>query len=208
MKQECGNPDIKTWLIGDSSPTNWKDILDTPFDSRHPIRHNIWTSIIDVIQDKIYKEIQQRIDDSNLFIRNAIYDPKIKPKGTVLNWESEVRSEVLYLKSMMSNYKPIIVLSFGAFSFEFARRANDESAKKYTHWSTVNLGNEFRSRCQNFDPQKINIIPLLHRSISGGRFIQSHEYFCNKTGANYFNIVGKELSNIFITHKSHFPNWL
>ncbi|MBA7548875.1 hypothetical protein ES705_41343 [subsurface metagenome] len=46
--------------------------------------------------------------------------------------------------------------------------------------------------------KKISLIPLLHRSIAGGRFIQSHEYFCNHKGANYFEFVGKKLADIML----------
>ena len=79
MEQETGTPQYPIWLIGDSEPDRWKSELKTPFDPRHPIRHNIWTSIIDIVQDSLYRELGKRIDTKELFIRNAVKDAKDKP---------------------------------------------------------------------------------------------------------------------------------
>jgi hypothetical protein len=72
MKEYSGNPEFPIWLLGDSPPINWADILEVPFDPRHPIRHNIWTSVLDVIQSEIYKTRKCRLNSEDIYIRNAI----------------------------------------------------------------------------------------------------------------------------------------
>jgi hypothetical protein len=80
-----------------------------------------------------------------------------------------------------------MLLCFGTFAFEFARRALGEQDKcNYGYWGTRRLGGKFRRRLGKFSPDRTNGLPLLHRSISGDKFIKSHECFCSQPGANYF----------------------
>ena len=85
MKRDCGDKNFPIWLLGDSEPENWKDVLTSPFDSRHPIRHNIWTSILDKIQDNIFRTNFNRINVERIYIRNAVDDPIKKPKYNQIN---------------------------------------------------------------------------------------------------------------------------
>ena len=103
MKKEVGSKSFPIWLLGDSNPEQWQNKLDEPLDSRHPIRHNIWTSVLNVIQDRIFRE---------------------------------------------------------------------------------------------------------HRSIAGGKFIQSHNYFCGKNGGNYFEFVGNHISDLLIRYCDQLPVWI
>lgn len=88
------------------------------------------------------------------------------------------------------NFKPKVIITFGAFAFEFVRRACDnEFAVLFGKWSSKRLGEEFRKRIELYEPSGINILPLLHVSISRGRFLESHRYFVGEGGkepANYF----------------------
>ncbi|MHB9094903.1 MAG: hypothetical protein ACYC21_09530 [Eubacteriales bacterium] len=210
MKREVGDKNYHIWLLGDSEPVNWQQVLETPFDPRHPIRHNIWTSILDVIQDNVFRAIGNRIDTSVLYIRNAVGDPSHKPPGNQTLWDSDIlKNELNYYQRQCDDYKPIMILCFGAFSFEFARRTLDEQTpRQYNYWGARHLGEEFVTRTISFDVNKTNIIPLLHRSIAGGKFIQSHEYFCNIKGSNYFEYVGNKLSEIFLSTKHSFNIWI
>lgn len=205
MQREIGSKDFPIWLIGDSEPQNWKTLLATPLDPRHPIRHNIWTSIMDVVQDKLYRENHKRIDTSSLYIRNAIANSNDKPdRYNVDHWNSLVSNEINVLRNLVKNkgYKPKILFSFGAFSFEFCRRAVDNATPKaYGTWNTKSLGLEFKSRINDFNIDKTNIIPLLHRSIAGGHFLSSHNHFCSVTGGNYFEYAGNEIAKLLMGHK-------
>lgn len=64
MDRETGYKTFPIWLIGDSEPKKWKDKLNEPLDYRHPVRHNIWTSIIDIVQDLLYRHNNKRIKNN------------------------------------------------------------------------------------------------------------------------------------------------
>src|SRR4030065_460436 len=72
MELEAGNRDFPLWLIADSNPAKWEARLSTPLDPRHPTRHNIWTPVLDEMQDGIYRASRQRIDTSGIYVRNAL----------------------------------------------------------------------------------------------------------------------------------------
>jgi hypothetical protein len=114
-----------------------------------------------------------------------------------------------------------LLLTFGSFSFEFARRviynAGQDDRFNYGHWSAKDLGKEFKNRLDNFDIKKINIIPLLHRSISGGRFNDYHVWFCNPENSiisdkegepNYFNYVGEAIAKKLLSYKDALEIWI
>ncbi|HEY8095209.1 MAG TPA: hypothetical protein VIE65_03835, partial [Methylobacter sp.] len=104
---------------------------------------------------------------------------------------------------LVEQYRPRLILTFGAFAFEFGRRAiykNDShNYRHYRYWNSKSLGDEFRSRTEpsNILRQR-NMIPLLHRSIAGGYFIQGHEQFCGQPNANYFEFTGLHLAELIM----------
>jgi|GEM_PF-5023839 hypothetical protein len=57
MKKESGDPQFPIWLLGGSEPDRWKSVLNAPLEPRHPVRHNIWTPLLDVIQDSVYRAV-------------------------------------------------------------------------------------------------------------------------------------------------------
>jgi len=209
MIREDGNRASDVWLLGDSNPKRWEDILHEPLDSRHPIRHNIWTSIVEVMQNKVFDDFRNHIDTTKIYVRNAIEDADRKPKRNDENWNDYVENEIRAFKNMIIEYKPKIVITFGSFAFEFTRRSiREDSQKPYQYWTTKKLGNEFRDRLDRFNVRNTNIIPLLHRSIAGRRYIQSHNYFCNvEMEGNYFNYAGKELANVLISNEKELDVW-
>lgn len=194
MEREAGVKTFPIWLLGDSEPDNWKDVIIKPFDDRHPIIHNIWTSIADKIQNKIFIDQKSRIDFYKLFIRNAIADPKSKPLDRIIDWDysEDLKNNIKEYQKLIQHYKPKLILSFGAFAFEFGRRCFNEQPKQaFKFWGAKQLGKEFNNRI--ILDNEINLVPLLHASISGGRFIESHEYFCGYKGGNYFEYVAEKL---------------
>jgi len=209
VKKETGSKYSEIWLLGDSNPKRWQGVLETPFDPRHPARHSIWTPVLDVIQDQVYRESRRRLDTSSLYIRNAIEDPSGKPASQSIMWEGISETEVRYFREILVEHRPKVLLSFGAFSFEFARRSLDqEPVRRYSYWGARQLGQEFRQRIAKFDLGAINLLPLLHVSIARGRFIQAHEYFCQQEGANYFEYVGKQIAEKLIDHQDELRIWI
>jgi hypothetical protein len=209
MKREDGKKEFPIWLLGDSEPANWQDILDTPFDPRHPARHNIWTSVLDVIQDKVYREKGIRLDSSKIFIRNAVKEPTDKPTNKDVVWNGQVLKELSHFQKLVTENRPTIIFSFGAFSYEFGRRSLGEKLEKpFKYWNSKKLGEEFRLKLQGFDPNSITLLPLLHRSVSSGKFIQGQEQFCNLDKANYFDIVGKHIATVLLENIQNLNIWI
>jgi hypothetical protein len=59
-----------------------------------------------------------------------------------------------------------------------------------------------------FDPSHVNLFALLHVSIARGKFIESHEYFCDKPGANYFEEVAAAIAKLLIAHREALRVWI
>jgi hypothetical protein len=93
--------------------------------------------------------------------------------------------------------------------FEFTRRAlGEQDRQNFGYWGSNRLGDEFRRNIGEFDINKSNVIPLLHRSISGGKFIKSHENFCGQDDANYFEVVGNSIADILLQNKDQLKIWI
>jgi hypothetical protein len=209
MIREIGSRDFPIWLLGDSNPQNWATSLETPLDPRHPARHSIWTSVLDVIQDRVYRQSHLRVDVSNLYIRNAIGDPINKPRGNMLTWSTPVVIEKEYFKNIVKESRPTLVFCFGAFSYEFARRSlSEKNIHPHGYWGAKRLGDDFRMRVKGFDLSKTNIIPLLHVSIARGKFMESHSYFCAPNYTNYFDYVGMQIAEILLKYYRELPIWI
>jgi len=202
VRDSVGDPNFPIWLIADSQPENWQGKLLTPLDPRHPTRHNIWTAILDYLQDSLYRDSKRRLDTSQLYIRNAVTDPESKPANTSVEWSAELNENIAVLRGTLAKFKPKIVLTFGSFAFEFLRRALDEKpAHPYIKWDTRQLGTEFKERLDNYNKAKINVLPLLHISIARGKFLESHKYFVGEETndyPNYFEFVGEKLAELFL----------
>jgi hypothetical protein len=209
MEREVGNRSFPIWLLGDSNPEQWQTSLLTPLDPRHPVRHNIWTPLLDTIQDTVFRANKSRVETKSLYIRNAVGNPRLKPNVATVEWSRALELEVSTFREMIRAYSPKLLLCFGAFAFEFARRAlGQEPKRKYGYWGARRLGEEFRQRIGQFDPNVVNVLPLLHRSISGGKFIQSHNYFCDDEGANYFEVVGNSIADKLLQHRAALLIWV
>ena len=209
MKKEVGDRSSEIWLLGDSNPKNWQTVLETPFDPRHPARHSVWTPVVEVIQDRVFRQSQSRVDTSSIYITNAIGDPAGKPRSNSIEWGTIVESELRGFQEAVRQHQPRILFSFGAFAFEFARRSLDEEPpRSHSYWGARRLGHEFRQRVNRFDLNVTNLLPLLHVSIARGRFIQSHEYFCSQKGANYFEFVGSYIAQKLMEHCDELGVWI
>lgn len=178
------------------------------FDPRHPVRHDIWTPILDEVQDKVYRQIQRRVDTSKIFIRNAVNDSLLVP-NTLNWWREEVVTEIELFREIALEHEPKILISFGAFAFEFVRRVYKVKPKKGPkYWGTSVLGDEFRKSIENFDINTTNRIPLLRRVIESGNYVEAHNYFCRGDGENYFNYVGIMIAERIIENKDKLKIWI
>lgn len=204
MKHEYGDPKSPIWLIGDSPPKNEKtrEKLYYPFDPRHPAIHNIWTPIENKIQENLFLE-GKRFNSKKMYIRNAISKPEYKDEARSKVWESHnLEYELKTLNKLIDENSVRVIFTFGAFAYEFTRRACNVSPKfAYNYWSTKKLSIAFKESLKSFDKDDPVIIPLLHVSIARGNFDKSHEYFCRSTGyRNYFDYTGLEISKILVKH--------
>jgi hypothetical protein len=209
MQRDVGDRAFPIWLLGDSNPKNWQEILVTPLDPRHPARHSIWTPVLDVAQDRVFRAKRARIDTSSLYIRNAIEDPGKKPAENTTDWPAELQNEIDELRRLLIQHRPALLLSFGSFAFEFARRALKQPPNRpFGHWGAVTLGDEFRRRIAKFCPSVTNALPLLHTSVSRGRFVESHDYFSGKQGGNCFEYAGNEIADKLLQHHGELQVWI
>ena len=208
MRREYGSRKFPIWLIGDSAPEKWADVLDSPLDPRHPVRHNIWTPILDGIQEQVFLADRRRVNTTQLYVRNAVQDHQDKQANSALKWQPKLLKEVCDFGALLAGYTPRMVFTFGQFAFEFARRSLKENPeRKYTHWTTKALGQEFNQRVEDFDPGKINILPLLHRSIAS-LFFEAHKDFTGKEGGNYFNYTAEKIASLLLEHKDKLAIWI
>lgn len=210
MLRETGEKTFPIWLLGDSNPIRWQDSLETPLDVKHPVRHNIWTSILDVVQETVYQDSGIRLRTDTIYTRNAVQSPEDKPTNKEREWHLQTMCELDKLKNLILTNEPIILITFGAFSFEFVRRATNEPQQfPYTHWDTKNLGRAFCDARDAFKPSAINVLPLLHRSISGGYFLKSHANFTQgECCGNYFTFAGRTIASILLKHFKSKDVWL
>ena len=190
IKRETGERAYPIWLL---------------VNPKHPaVRHNIWTPVLAEIQDKVYRETHTRIDTSNIYIRNVVSDSRIVP-NTLNWWGAEVAKEIELFREIVLEHQPKILISFGAFPFEFLRRVYEikpEKGPKY--WGTSNLGDEFGRSIENFDINKTNRIPLLRRVISSGKFIEDHNYF----GRKLLSLCWKKIAEKIIENKNKLNIWI
>ena len=205
MKECAGNPEFPIWLIGDSPPEAWADKLDTPLDPRHPARHSIWTSVADTMQDRLYCMSRRRLDTSRLYIRNAMSKP-LTERGL----SEFLRLSEEFLKGLLTDYKPSILLTFGVSAFMIALLAAGESPQRI-YDTTKLLGEQFRQRIEQYNHHGVNIIPLLHVSISRGKFLEAHRDFVGANGQpppNYFEYVGIRLADLLLEKLSDKTIWV
>ena len=210
MQRESGCKSSEIWLIGDSPPEKWKDRLSEPLDPRHPSRHNIWTPIVDGIQERVYQNGRLRVDTSHFYVRNAVHDHELKQEAGRKDWSKSdaLLDETRQLWDLLGEYEPPFVFTFGAFAFEFVRRSRGGCEERpFSYWGAKRLGNEFRHSVEGFDRSKVNVFPLLHVSIAWS-FLESHHYFTCDEGGNYFDYVSCKLSALLLNHKDDLNIWL
>jgi hypothetical protein len=162
--------------------------------------------VADYMQDDIFRRTRQRLDTTRVLIRNAVTHRKLKPPAEEAPWP-RLQGYLEELARDIATYQPEIILPFGQFGFEFARRAaGEEEAHPYGHWTTDSLGEEFRMRLASMAQPLV--LPLLHVSGSGRGFLGAHRAFTGQEDGNYFEYVGKALAEIVLERMSGRDVWL
>ncbi|EGW37708.1 hypothetical protein [Desulfosporosinus sp. OT] len=201
IKRETGEKEYPIWLL---------------FNPKHPaIRHYIWTPVLAEIQDKVFRELHTRINTANMYIRNVVSDSGIVP-NTLNWWGTEVSNEIELLRELVIEHQPKLLISFGAFPFEFVRRVYEIKPEKGPKaWGTSNLGDEFGKAIETFDINRTNRIPLLRRVVDSGKFIEEVSNFSQDDGDryfeevdNYFHFVGSKIAEKLIEHKDSLDIWI
>lgn len=190
IKRESGDLSYPIWLL---------------VDPKYPaVRHKIWTPVLAEIQEKVYRELHKRIEAKNIYVRYAVSDKKLVP-NTLNWWSKEVVREIEIFRELVQKYCPIMLISFGAFPYEFGRRVYDIKPEKGPlYWETTILGDEFGKAIASFEANKTNRIPLLRRVTSSGKFIEDYSYF----GDNYFSFVGTKIAEKIIENSDKFNIWI
>jgi hypothetical protein len=194
MARESGDRSYPIWLL---------------VNPKHPaVRYYIWTPVLAEIQDKVYRQIHRRIDTTHIYIRNVVRE--IGMVANTLNWwGADVEAEIEAFRELVLEHKPKIIVTFGAFPYEFMRRVYElQPLKGPKYWSTARLKEEFEGSIENFDMSQTNRIPLLRRVVESGKFIEGHNNFCNEDVEDYFCYVGDKIAEKIIENKDGFNNWI
>ena len=123
------------WLVGDSSPKDWEKHLDEPLDPRHPARHSIWTPVLERIQGQVYRCGRRRVDETRLYMTNAVHDSDDRPDVGSAQWGPELREKAKCFGGRLESYRPALVFTFGAFAFEFLRTGQTGQCRPASHES-------------------------------------------------------------------------
>lgn len=195
VDRDLGDPNYPIWLL---------------INPKYPaVVSDIWRHVLDEIQDKVYREIHARIDTSNIYIRSVVSDCGIVP-NTLNWWGNEVATEIKLLREIVTEYNPKMLISFGAFPYEFVRRAFEikpEKGPKY--WGTSIIQDEFERSLKNFDVIQNNMIPLLRRVITSDKLIESYDYFSGSDSQQqYFKDVGTKIAERIIQNKDSLAIWM
>ena len=206
--RESGCKKFPIWLLGDSSPPKWRGLLHEPLDPRHPARHNIWTPILEGIQEHVYCCDRRRMDDSHIYVRNAINNAEDKPSVSAAAWCPQLLADLDEFGKLLRTYGPTFVFTFGAFACEFSRRSLELGPRRsLRYWTTARLGEEFRNTVEAFNPREVNIFPLLHVSIARGHFLKSHQNFTRESNGNYFDFVSEAIGELLLRDKDKLNVW-
>ncbi len=194
MKQELGKRTYPIWLI---------------INPKYPaVRHDIWRPVLDEIQDRVFREFQTRIETSDIYIRSAVNDGGIVP-NTLNWWGREVAKEIEFYRELVQEHKPKMIISFGAFPYEFTRRVFEVKPEKGPKaWSSSIIQDEFEKAIENFDVNQVNRIPLLRRVIATDKFIENRNFLSRTDRETYFQHVGAKIAEKIIENRENMDIWI
>ena len=169
---------------------------------------DIWKHVLDEIQDRVYRAIHARIDTSNIYIRSVVGDCGIVP-NTLNWWGNDVAAEIEMLRGLLLEHNPKLLISFGAFPYEFMRRVFDiipQKGPKY--WGTSILKDEFEKSVDNFDVNQTNMIPLLRRVLVSDKLTEIQPKLSGNDREQYFHYIGTKIAEKIIQNKDSLNIWM
>lgn len=222
-----GDLTFPIWLLGDSPPDNKEgkfgsgERLRYPLDPRYPTRHNIWTPVLDQIQERVFTHAR-RLDAERCYLRNAFPSVPVRDTCRGVAWPEAGVKAVREYASRLKEQKPRMVITFGAAAFELARRASNHAfvgepdyaaypPHNVPHWSIARLSSAFDAAVDHFCLDKLGpaIIPLLHIVISQGNCLRNHDLWLKGrwSDRNYFTYAGSRIAEALLAHGRHLPIW-
>jgi hypothetical protein len=208
MRHESGIREFPIWLLGGSEEIKLATQSESEYDPGPSPILGMWNPVISRIQNIIFKRIKKRIDELQIHIRNAIKDTDHFPNPVNKIWTPYLYNLLGEFRNLIEKHKPIILITFGAFPFEFARRAlNEEETYPWDYWSSKRLGDEFRTRLENFDMKETNAIPLLHEIAQNETFEIKREQFCGSQKANYLDYVAGMVAEKILEFNKRLKIW-
>ncbi|AFM40707.1 hypothetical protein Desaci_1718 [Desulfosporosinus acidiphilus SJ4] len=194
--------EIKT-ESGDKSSHIW--LLVNP---KYPsVNNDIWIPILEVIQDKVYRTLKNRINTRNIYIKNTISDIGLVSNGSLLG-SAEIAEDIGSLRESIFEYRPKMIVTFGNLTYELVNRIceiRSEEGPKY--WNSSNLEYEFVQSIANFDINKINRIPLPRQITAKSTSMEKYDSYWEERD-NYFRDVGTMIADRIIENKDHLNIWI
>src|SRR5438876_1048251 len=209
MRHESGIREFPIWLLGGTEEIKWDNIEPgLEIDPGPPPVLSMWNPIISRIQNIIFKRIKKRIDELQIHIRNAIKDINYFPNPVNKIWTPYLYNLLGEFRNLIEKHKPIILITFGAFPFEFARRAvNEEETHPWDYWSSKRLGEEFRTRLDDFSADRTNVIPLLYETSHNGTFQIKRSNFCGDEKIDYPDYAAELIAEIILKFQKKLNIW-
>ena len=172
------------------------------------VRYDVWRPVLDEIQDIVYRELHTRIDTTNIYFRSVVNNIAIVP-NTLNWWGREVADEIDLFREIAHEYKPKMLISFGAFPYEFLRRAYDVNPQKGPKaWGTTILKDEFDKSMDDFDINATNRIPILRRVVTSDSQRGNLNFVARTERETYFQHVGTKIAEKIIENKDTLDIWI
>jgi hypothetical protein len=99
------------------------------------------------------------------------------------------------------------LITFGANAYRFAQEALDFPTPSKRELEAKGLGAQFRSAILHFNPQKVNVLPLLHAYVARSGWQTAGKDYADEATANYFDYAGSQLGDILIKYGTDWPVW-
>ena len=196
------------WLLGDYYSAKWRQELNALLDPRHPSRHDIWTPILNEIQNAVYRPDNLRVDEARICIAYAAESGV----GGKPDWEfgnPSIKSRIAVYGESINANRPRLVLAFGRRAYAFARLATGAKDRcEPTDWNRKSLGAEFRRSVDDFNPNKVNIFHLLHATTARRQWKEAHREFTGSPTRNYFEFTGHLIGSLLKRHASDLDVWV
>ena len=117
--------------------------------------------------------------------------------------------EIELFREIAQEYKPKMLISFGAFPFEFLRRAYEINPQKGPKaWGTSILRDEFNKSMDNFDINSTNRIPILRRVVTSENQRGNLNFVSRTERETYFQHVGTKIAEKIIENKDTLDIWI